>query len=69
MVQIGDKAGVFLNTEDIMTLIILKVVDVYEISLQETYAQIEEKMLSLNLKFGEQMEAKFGEGSFPIRFY
>lgn len=61
MINIGDKASYFRNTEDIMSLVIMEVVDVYEVSLQETFAKIEEKELAFNIGFGVRLDGKYGE--------
>ncbi len=39
-VQIGDKAYFFNNTDDIMSLQVIEVVDIYEVSLQEQYGKL-----------------------------
>jgi hypothetical protein len=61
MINIGDKASYFRNPEDIMSLVIMEVVDVYEVSLQETFAKIEEKELAFNIGFGVRLDGKYGE--------
>ena len=61
MINIGDKASYFRNTEDIMSLVIMEVIDVYEVSLQETFAKIEEKELAFNIGFGVRLDGKYGE--------
>ena len=39
-IQIGDKAYYFKNIEDIMSLQVIEVVDIYEVSLQEQYGEL-----------------------------
>ena len=69
MINIGDKASYFRNTEDIMSLVIMEVVDVYEVSLQETFAKIEEKELAFNIGFGVRLDGKYGEERSPFKSY
>ena len=62
-VQIGDKAHYFINTNDIMSLQVLEVYDVYEVSLQETYAKLID--YPFKIEFGEKIIGKYGEGTPP----
>jgi hypothetical protein len=59
--NIGEKNCYLLNPEDIMSIQILEVEDIYEVGLEETYAEISKKDLATNLAFGEQLDGIYGE--------
>lgn len=67
--NIGDKATIFRNPEDIMSLVRLEVIDVYEVSLQETYAEVMQDWFATTIEFGEKIDGKYGEGRSPLRIY
>lgn len=67
MINIGDKKSYFRNAEDIMSLVTLEVTDVYEVSLQETYAEIEETKFASTIGFGISLDGKYGEGTSPLK--
>jgi len=59
MINIGDKSSYFRNPEDIMSLVIMEVIDVYEAGPDETYAEIAETELAFNLEFGKRLNIEF----------
>lgn len=61
MIKIGDKAYYFVNIEDIMSLRVMEIMDVFEVSSNENYAKLSNR--PFKAAFNQKNKGKYGEGT------